>query len=123
MKLARKLTVALMIGILAVLVLDAALQIRRDEAIFAEDTATDEHVMARSLRAAVETVWRLDGEVQAKRLLEGANQSEQQVRIRLLPLDPASAASGPAVLSPRELDGLRAGREISVIRGEGADER
>jgi two-component system NtrC family sensor kinase len=124
MKLARKLTVALVLGIFVVMALYAGLQIRRDEAIFAEDTKADEHVMVRALGAALQTVWHLNGETPARRLLENADRSEQEVRIRFVSLEPGSADTATVPLPPDGLEKLREGHELSMVHQQAdGDER
>jgi len=122
MKLARKLTIALMLGIFVVMALYAGLQIQRDEAIFAEDTKTDEHVMVRALGASLETVWRLNGEAPARHLLEDANRSEQEVHIRFISLAPGHPDEATISLEPDELARLRQGHEMTTVRRQADSE-
>ena len=53
MKLARKLTLFLVLGMCAVLALDALVSIRRELKLYEEDTFHDEHVTGRAM------VWRI----------------------------------------------------------------
>jgi signal transduction histidine kinase len=120
MKLARKLSIALVLGICAVMTLHAYLQLARDTALFEADTATDEHVIARSLRSAAELVWQLEGEARVREMVEGGRQSEREVRIRLVPLDPATGGALPEGLSDAEWTEVRGGRETTLVREDSA---
>ena len=52
MRLARRLTLALLLGIAVVMAVSASLQVARERELFASDTAADELEIARAVRAA-----------------------------------------------------------------------
>jgi len=69
MKLARKLTVALLVGVLAVMAGYGYLEIRREILILDADIAKNEK-FGRGAAAALETIWATDGEARAREILE-----------------------------------------------------
>ncbi|WP_433930439.1 sensor histidine kinase [Sorangium cellulosum] len=109
MKLARKLTLALVFGVFLVLALSAYAQIRRDAMVFENDVQRDHHTMGRALAAAVMEVWRSEGAARALRLVEDANEREQQVNIRWVWLDGQADEPHRPRLAPELL--------VPVIRG------
>lgn len=82
MKLARKLALALIVGVTLVLVANAYLRVQREIGLFESDMRRDDRMMARALRAAVSEVWRSEGEAAALRVVEVANAHESSVTIR-----------------------------------------
>ena len=69
--LARKLTLALLLGITLVMAVSASLQVSRERELFATDTAADELEIARAVRAAVGFIAASDGVERAGRGLGG----------------------------------------------------
>jgi len=67
MRLARKLAVALILGIIVVMGINSWIRVGRDVAYFEADRQEQERVLGRVLRAAVETVAKSDGEAGAPR--------------------------------------------------------
>ena len=116
MKLFHKLTIALVFGITLVMAGNALFQVRREAELFDADSSHDQHTVGRVLRASVEAVWRADGEQAARRLIADANESNTDLTLRWVSLEPDPApADAPEV--PRErLPSVLAGRE-SVVRG------
>jgi two-component system, NtrC family, sensor kinase len=90
MLLARKLTLALVVAVIAVLGLNGVLTARREIAFFEADTERDARVMARALRAVVTEVFRTQGAARALTLVEEANEREANVNFRLVSTDPQS---------------------------------
>jgi signal transduction histidine kinase len=98
MRLARKLTFALVLGILIVLAGNAVFRVRREIQLFANDSQRDSLLVGRVLAGAVERVWPSLGEEQALDVVEDANQRESTVRIRFVWLDAgAGEARSPEV--------------------------
>lgn len=96
MKLARKLAVALVLGIFAVLSVHSYSRVRQESGVFESDMRRDGHTIGRVLRAAVAKVWRTDGEASAMRLIAGVNEAESNVTIRWISLDaPEGDPSAP----------------------------
>ena len=120
MRLARKLTLALLLGIAIVMAVSASLQVTRERELFATDTAADELEIGRAVRAAVGFVAASDGVERAEELVRIVDAAEQRTRLRWVALD--DAAGGPR-LDPEAVAALRAGREVSVERPVGDDLR
>ncbi|MDI1445969.1 HAMP domain-containing sensor histidine kinase [Polyangium sp. 6x1] len=115
MKLARKLAIALILGVFAVVAVHAYLRVRRLIAIFETDIRHDAHAYGRALAAAIAEVYHADGSERARAIVAVANQRENHVRIRWVSLD-APAGSEDAPAAPRaELDPVARGAEI-VLR-------
>lgn len=97
-KLARKLTVALVLGIFAVLAVQSFSRVRRETGLFEIDMRRDGHTMGRVLKTAAVEVWRTDSEAHAKRLIAEVNESESHVTIRWVSLDaPAGDPAAPRI--------------------------
>src|SRR5262245_63165574 len=124
MKLFHKLTIAIVLGITLVMAGNALFQVRREAELFDADSSHDQHTVGRVLRASVQAVWRADGEQAARRLIADANESNTDLTLRWVSLEPDPApADAPEV--PRErLPAVLAGRE-AVARGRlpAGDER
>src|SRR5262249_37224021 len=88
MKLAHKLTIALVLGITLVMAGNALFQVRREAELFDADSSHDQHTVGRVLRASVEAVWRADGEAAARRLIADANESNTDLTLRWVSLAP-----------------------------------
>src|SRR5262245_46171579 len=116
MRLARKLTLALVLAIFAVMAGNAYLQVRREVTLFEADLVEDQHIVGETLRSAVEIVWRATDEATARALIERANQVGSEVRVRFVWLDaPPGDRDAPGVL-PADLRTLSGGREPLVVR-------
>ncbi|WP_437276661.1 ATP-binding protein [Sorangium sp. So ce375] len=119
MRLASKLTLALVLVMCAVLSLYGYLSVRRERALFEADMRRDEHLISIALRAAVVETWRRAGMDEALRLLDEANEREDGVRFRWVWLDaPAGDRFAPA-LPAAELEELSGGSEVFRLQREG----
>jgi two-component system, NtrC family, sensor kinase len=87
MKISRKLTLALILGILIVLAGNAGFRVHREIRLFESDSQRDSILIGRMLAGAVARVWPSIGEEQALDVVEDANQRESTVRIRFTWLD------------------------------------
>ncbi len=112
MKLARKLTIALVLGIFAVLSIQAFAQVRRETGLFESDMRRDGRTMGRVLRTAAAEVWSTVSEVHAKRLVAQVNESESNVAIRWVSLDATPGAPDEPRLGASTLGPLAEGREL-----------
>jgi hypothetical protein len=116
MRLARKLTLALVLGILVVLAGNAVFRVRREIQLFESDSQRDSLLMGRVLAGAVERVWPSLGEEQALDVVEDANQRESTVRIRLVWMEAGAGAPGGPEVDPREAGATRLPGGETVIR-------
>jgi signal transduction histidine kinase len=116
MRLARKLTLALVLAIFAVMAGNAYLQVRREVMLFEADLVEDQHIVGETLRNAVETVWQVADEAAARALIDRANQVWSGVRVRFVWLDaPPGDHDAPGV-TPANLRTMPGGREPRVVR-------
>jgi two-component system, NtrC family, sensor kinase len=88
MKLARKLTLAILAVMIAVFALNAAERIQRDRRALRADIQRDHRSLARALQVVVRESFREDGEQRALSLVEAANQRESAMQIRWLWVTP-----------------------------------
>jgi two-component system NtrC family sensor kinase len=112
MKLARKLTLALLLGITLVMTGNAVFQVRREGTLFDVDSRRDQHAVGRVLRAAVETIWPAEGEAAARRLIAEASMDNPDLVMRWVSLAPASPAGDAPLVARDRLDAVAGGREI-----------
>jgi signal transduction histidine kinase len=98
MRLARRLMLALIVAIFAVMAVNSYLRVQRALAYFEADRQADEQLLGRVLAAAVGTVWEHDGEERAQNLVQRADDSVNEVRIRWVWLDQnAGHGQGPVI--------------------------
>ena len=119
MKLARRLTLWLLLGMSAVLVLSGTLRVKREIRLFESDMRHDQHLLGKVLGAAVTSVWEQEGELPARHLIARANAEEQDVLIRWVWLAAPPGSPDAPRLSPAALADAARGRE--VVRTEPRD--
>jgi two-component system NtrC family sensor kinase len=120
MRLARKLAIALILGIFAVMAVNSYVRVGREIAFFEADRQAQERLIGRVLRAAVEAVAQSDDLEAAQALVQRADDSVSEVRMRWVWLDGADTTA----LAADELSALRGGRQIvRARRREGEEER
>jgi two-component system NtrC family sensor kinase len=95
MKLALKLVLAIVIGIVLVLSVDGYFRVRRQLAVFEVDMKRDHAAMGRALAEVVADVWEAEGEKKAFEIVENVDRRKADLSIKLLGLDafPNSIAS------------------------------
>lgn len=115
MRLALKLTLAIWLGILSVLAVNAWTRFLRESRLFETDMARDHVVLGRGIAAAVATVWEDEGRERAVAVLERVNQKEVDIRIRFVELG-ANALDPFHPSAPEEVVGrVRGGLSESWI--------
>jgi len=112
MKLARKLTIGLVLGITVVMAGNALLQVRREGTLFELDSRHDQHAVARVLHAAVKAVWKTDGESAARHLIADANRDNPALMMRWVSLQPDAAPDDAPIVPRDRLGSLLAGHEM-----------
>jgi two-component system, NtrC family, sensor kinase len=112
MKLARKLTIGLVLGITLVMAENALLQVRREGTLFELDSRHDQHAVARVLHAAVKAVWKTDGESAARHLIADANRDNPDLTMRWVSLQPDASAEDAPIVPRQQLGSLLAGHEV-----------
>jgi two-component system, NtrC family, sensor kinase len=126
MKLARKLTLALLLGVALILAVNAYFRVRGEVEQFESDMSGDARVMGRALGAAVAEVWRTDGEEAALRLVADANETASNVSIRWVFLDDGADEEHRPRLPLPLLDGLGDGPGHEIVQrrlGAGSGEQ
>jgi signal transduction histidine kinase len=116
MKLAHKLTIALVLGITLVMAGNAIFQVRREAELFDADSSHDQHTVGRVLRASIEAVWSAEGEAAARRLISDANESNTDLTLRWVLLSPDPTSPDAPEVPIERLPSVVAGRE-TVVRG------
>jgi len=95
MRLARRLTLFMIAGIVVVLASYALLTIRRERTLFQLDTIHDHEVLGRALAATFDRIWQVDGKRRALELLERVSAREGTLNARFLWEDEAPALHAP----------------------------
>jgi two-component system, NtrC family, sensor kinase len=111
MRLARKLTVALVAGILAVMAAYASFQVR-EEVVLSQADLTRASRIGRAWMGTIEAVWEHEGPARARELAARAMQRSQDITVRILPLAAGPTGSGDA-WSADERQRLLAGAAVS----------
>lgn len=87
MKLALKLVLAIVVGIVLVLAVDGYFRVRRQLEAFESDMKRDHAAMGRALAEVVADVWEIEGEAKAFEIVESVDKRKANVSIKLLRLD------------------------------------
>ena len=87
MRVARKLVLALVVVIAAVLAVQVYLRVEREDAMTEADMRGDHDVLAKGLATAVERVWETHGQGEALALVRRLNQEERNIKVRWVWLD------------------------------------
>ncbi|HEX5656987.1 MAG TPA: HAMP domain-containing sensor histidine kinase [Polyangiales bacterium] len=112
MKLARKLTLAILAVMIAVFALNAAERIQRDRRALREDIQRDHRSLARALQVVVRESFREDGEQRALSLVEAANQRESAMQIRWLWVTPGKTLQQ---LNASQTARLSKGHDVELV--------
>jgi signal transduction histidine kinase len=116
-KLAGKLTLAVAAAILVVMAAYDYILVREEMTLFEVDVDRIVHP-GRRLGAAMEAVWRKDGQTKAQRLLETMDSGVSDVSLGWRWLDAPPNDPRHVSLEPADLAKLRAGQIVSVFREE-----
>jgi len=118
MRLASKLTLALVLVMCVVLSLYGYLSVRRERALFEADMRRDEHLLGIALRTAVVEAWRRDGLDGAMRALAEASAQEDGVSLRWVWLDAPPGDRFAPSLPVGEIAELSRGSEVFRLTRE-----
>ncbi len=113
MRIARKLTIALVLAVCAVLAVHGYLTSRREIAFFEADTQRDARMMGRALAAVVSELWRTEGEERARKTIGEANEREASVNFKYVSLLPHAEVKPSVAL---ERIGTPDPGRVSVVR-------
>jgi two-component system NtrC family sensor kinase len=124
MRLARKLTLALVLGITIVMAGNAVLQGHREAKLFDVDSKRDQHAVGRVLHAGVEAVWAAEGEAAARRLIAEVSKGNPDTAMRWVSLAPEPHPEDAPLAGRDRLAAVAAGREIVLkVKAPSGDER
>ena len=114
MKLARKLTLALLLGFWGVIAMHGWLRLQRETSMFEADMTRDHRTLGRAVGLAVAEVWDNAGEQDAIGLVETVNQKKADMRIRWV--WPEAGADSPyaPVAGAEVTEALRNGEDIDI---------
>ncbi|MDQ3032226.1 MAG: HAMP domain-containing histidine kinase [Myxococcota bacterium] len=119
MKLTRKLSIAIGLGICLVLAVNAYFRVRGDVTTYRDDMRRDHDVTGRSLATAVELIWRTEGEARAREIVEELNLRTSHATIRWV--GPAATHDHPEAPQRRDLvpdDGTTTRSEVIATAGD-----
>ena len=118
MRLAPRLTLWLLAVVGLVLSADAYLGIRQHIKFFEADLRRDERRLGRALAHAVERFWIEEGEQAALALVQGADDPQSAVRIRLVHLDAEAGSEFAPDVPERERAAVARARGITHVRDD-----
>ncbi|MFT3714172.1 MAG: HAMP domain-containing sensor histidine kinase [Archangium sp.] len=110
MRLANKLTLALILGLTLGLTVKGALDVRREHALFVSQAREEEQLLGEVLAATIAEIWKVEGEARAMEIVAEAHATKDDVSIRWVWLDEATGERAPVIALDR-LNGVREGRE------------
>jgi two-component system NtrC family sensor kinase len=113
MRLAFKLSSILVLGMVAVLAIEAYQAVRREREFFRADMQHDAQLLGRSLMGPIADVWRISGEQRALELIRDANRQERVVHIRWVWLDAMDSDSHKPCVDKQQLLAVARGEEAS----------
>lgn len=123
MKLARKLTLWLVLGISAVLGVHFALSIRREREFLQADTQRHNQLLGRTLVALVREVVRVEGEEKALALIDRANEHDATVSFRWVLLEPREHDAHRPEVRLERLRSIAEGRDVVELQRIGNADR
>jgi len=113
MKIAGKITVAMVLGILGVMSLYAWIQVR-NEVVFFDADAERTQRLGRATMIMINEIWELEGEPRLREMIDQADVGVPEITLGLVSLDaPAQAQKGPD-LSASDLKAIAAGDRVVV---------
>ena len=114
-RLAWKLSLALLPALFAVIGVFGWNRFEREMAAFREDSGRDQRVLATTLARAAETVWARQGEAAAIDLIRDADAQRSMMRIRWVELDAGASAETAPSLERARLRGLHRDRPVQAV--------
>ena len=122
MRLAAKLTFGLVLGILAVMVGYAWLEIHEEVKLYESDLHRARYFGLAWL-GAIESVWQREGEARVRELIERADARSHHRMLRLVSLDPGVTDPVQGRLTAAAIRALRRGNVVRVVETDRAGER
>lgn len=118
MKLAGKLMLLMLLGIVFLHSVQGYLTIRREMELFNKDMRTDASLLGHALKELIADVWRTNGEERALELIEDANRDEHLLQIRWVWLDAPQGDPHHPHISREKLSPVARGQEIALKEKE-----
>lgn len=119
MKLALKLTSAVMLVMMVLLTIHGYLVVTREADFFADDMEQHAYLVGSILSSSVADVWRTSGTSRVKEIIRDADRSQRFLNVRWVFLGTTGADSSGAKLDSAALASLGRGQEI-IMRGKDA---
>jgi two-component system NtrC family sensor kinase len=119
MKLALKLTSAVMLVMMVVLTIHGYFVVTREADFFADDMEQHAYLVGRILSTSVADVWRTSGTSRVREIIRDADRSQRSLNVRWVFLGSVGADSTSADLDSTALSSLYRGKEI-IMRGKNA---
>jgi two-component system NtrC family sensor kinase len=113
MRLLIKITGAVLLGLIVLLVIDGLISIQRDVELYDRDMASDELLLGRTMKALVATAWETSGSGRALELISEANRNEPSIELRWVWLDAPPGDPYAPKLPPDKLTKLAEKQEFS----------
>lgn len=123
MKLMRKYTLALGLGICVVLLVYGIVLVRTQTAFYQASLRNEHRVLAGAIATSVDEVWRLDGEARALSLIQALSNETPGVRVRWVWFDPGASEFYRPDAPLELLTGLPEGEGLAWERGDGDGHR
>ncbi len=113
MRLLIKITSAILLGIIVLLVIDGFITIRREVVLFDNDMKRDGLLLGRTMKELVATTWKYSGMERVLELIREANRDEHEIEIRWVWLDAPPGDPFAPTLPRDKLLGLYEEQELS----------
>jgi len=123
MKLARKLILAMVLGIFAVMTINAYLRLRSQVEFFEAEAGRDLRTAARSLASGIEAVLVHDGEKRAQRFVKEVNLLREEIDLRWIWIDPPGREALAPWLSDAHGEAIARGEPLILVRETEQGER
>jgi len=112
MRIALKLTLAILALVVAILAVEARLRSVREAERYEADLRKNQHVLGRALANVAELVFRRDGYEPMRDLVHRSHMAVEEIQARLVDLTPGSPEGPQTTLPPELLERLRHGEEV-----------
>jgi two-component system NtrC family sensor kinase len=122
MRLVRKLTLTIVIGMCAVLAIHAYLRVQREISLMESDMKRDHYKIGRAFGVAVAEIWRGGDEARALDLIEEANLAEKDVLIRWVWLEASAPGPHRPLLTSAEIELVRSGQRVQRAHKDSSGE-
>ncbi len=122
MQVARRHTLALILGILAVMGGYAYLQVRHEVVLFEADFDRTRR-LGRVMLVMLEELWKTEGEGRFRQVLQQADATVQELHVRAVSLPPPANDASAALLSAQDRQALGAGQIVRTLHETPAQEQ